>query len=126
MSRVEALADRQTAPADGRIPYRNLIPLEEIIAEALGAQPGTGAVRDEYLRLVQAFAGEFSVLLDAPLDEVSRHTRPRVVDGLRRVRDGRVVIRPGYDGVFGEIHIFEGAGDEQPRVEQQPAQTSLF
>jgi uncharacterized protein (TIGR00375 family) len=126
MSRVEALADRPTGVADGRIPFRNLIPLEEIIAEALGAQPGTGAVRDEYLRLVQAFAGEFSVLLDAPLDEVSRHTRPRVVDGLRRVREGRVVIRPGYDGVFGEIHIFEGAGDEQPRIEQQPAQTSLF
>jgi uncharacterized protein (TIGR00375 family) len=126
MSRVEALANRQTGVADGRIPFRNLIPLEEIIAEALGAQPGTGAVRDEYLRLVQAFAGEFPVLLDAPLDEVSRHTRPRVVDGLRRVREGRVVIRPGYDGVFGEIHIFEGAGDDQPRIEQQPAQTSLF
>ncbi len=126
MSRVEALADRETAAAEGRVPFRNLIPLEEIIAEALGAQPGTGAVRDEYIRLVQALGSEFAVLLDIPLDEVSRHTRPRVVEALRRVREGRVVIRPGYDGVFGEIHIFEEAGGKQPRAEQQPAQTSLF
>jgi uncharacterized protein (TIGR00375 family) len=128
MSRVEALADREEAPQEGRIPFRNLVPLEEIIAEALGAQPGTAAVRAEYLRLVQALGGEFAVLLDVPLGEVARHTQPRVVEGLRRVRDGRVVIRPGYDGVFGEIHIFGGDADEQPRSrgEQQPAQTTLF
>jgi uncharacterized protein (TIGR00375 family) len=125
MSRVEAIADR--APGGGaqdRVPFRNLIPLEEIIAEALGSQPGTGGVREEYFRLVHELGSEFSVLLDVPLEEVARHARPRIVDGLRRVRDGRVVIRPGYDGVFGEIHIFEGA-DEESRVEQ-PAQTSLF
>ncbi len=126
MSRVEALATRVSAAPEGRVPFRNLIPLEEIVAEALGAQPGTGAVREEYFRLVKALGSEFAVLLDVPLDEVTRQTRPRVVDALRRVREGRVVIRPGYDGVFGEIHIFEGAEDEQPRAEQQPAQTSLF
>lgn len=124
MSRVEELADRPAASAEGRIPYRHLIPLEEIIAEALETQPGAAAVRDEYLRLVQRCGSEFAILLDVPLDEVARHTRPRVVEGLRRVREGRVLIRPGYDGVFGEIHIFEGAG-EAPRVEQA-AQTSLF
>lgn len=127
MSRVEALADREAAPQDGRIPFRSLIPLEEIVAEALGAQPGTASVRDEYLRLVRALGGEFAVLLDVPLEEVARHTRPRVVDGLRRVREGRVVIRPGYDGIFGEIHIFDGAADDtSSSTEQQPAQQSLF
>ncbi len=125
MSRVEAIADRSPGGgAQDRVPFRNLIPLEEIIAEALGAQPGTGAVREEYFRLVREVGSEFGVLLDVPLEDVARHTHPRVADGLRRVREGRVVIRPGYDGVFGEIHIFEGAGEE-PLVDQ-PAQTSLF
>jgi uncharacterized protein (TIGR00375 family) len=124
MSRVEALADRPAGEAGGRVPFRNLIPLEEIIAEALGAQPGTGAVREEYFRLVHELGSEFAVLLDAPPADVARYAHPRVVDGLRRVREGRVVIRPGYDGVFGEIHIFQGA-DDQPRLEE-PAQTSLF
>jgi uncharacterized protein (TIGR00375 family) len=124
MSRVEALATRKDGGTAGRVPFRHLIPLEEIIAEALGAQPGTGAVREEYLGLVSALGNEFAVLMDVPLEEVARHTRPRVVEGLRRVRDGQVHIRPGYDGVFGEIRIFGSAGEE-PRVEQ-PAQTSLF
>ena len=62
--------------------------------------------------------------MDVPLDEVARHTRPRVVEGLRRMRQGQVHIRPGYDGVFGEIRIFGGAAEE-PKVDQ-PAQTSLF
>lgn len=128
MSRVEALADRpEGRGGDGRVPFRNLIPLEEIIAAAFGSQPGTGAVREEYLKIVRALGGEFHVLLDAPLDELARHTRPRVVDGVRRVREGRVLIRPGYDGVFGEIHVFGGAADEERRTAAaQPAQTSLF
>lgn len=126
MARVEALADRpEGAGGEEKVPFRHLIPLEEIIAEALGAQPGTGAVREEYLRVVKGVGSEFAVLLDAPLEEVARYARPRVVEGLRRMREGRVLIRPGYDGVFGEIHLFEDAG-EPPRSEHQPAQTTLF
>ncbi len=126
MSRVEALATREDGAGPGRVPYRHLIRLEEIIAEALGTQPGASAVREEYLGLTSALTSEFAILMDVPLDEVARHTRPRVVEGLRRVREGRVQIRPGYDGVFGEIRIFGGAAEERRGEEQQPAQTSLF
>ncbi|MBI4277778.1 MAG: DNA helicase UvrD [Armatimonadetes bacterium] len=131
MHRVELLADRDEGfKPPNAIPYRNLIPLEEIIAEALGQQPGTAGVREEYLRLCQRLGGEFSVLMHVPLEEVGRYTRPRVVEGLRRVREGRVHIAPGYDGVFGEIHIFGGKEPEQGQTAeqeaQQPAQTTLF
>jgi uncharacterized protein (TIGR00375 family) len=124
MSRVEALASREDAPAANRVPFRHLIPLEEIIAEALSSQPGSAAVREEYLKLVQGLGNEFAVLMDVPLDEVARHTRPRVVEALRRMRDGLVEIKPGYDGTFGEIRIFGGAAEESKVT--QPAQTSLF
>ncbi len=127
MSRVEALAGREEPPAAGRVPFRHLIPLEEIIAEAVGSQPGTAGVREEYTTLVSALGGEFAVLLDVPLEEIARVARPRVVDGIRRVRDGHVQIRPGYDGVFGEIRIF-GAEAPEARQEQQklPVQGTLF
>jgi uncharacterized protein (TIGR00375 family) len=135
LHRVEALADREEGYVpEGAVPYRNLIPLEEIVAEARGAKPGTVGVREEYFKLCRAFGGEFDVLLDAPLEEILKHTTPRVVEGLRRVREGRVSIAPGYDGVFGVISLFaEGEIIREVQVEPvrvpEPvgtAQTSLF
>jgi uncharacterized protein (TIGR00375 family) len=127
MSRVEALASREEPAAAGRVPFRHLIPLEEIIAEASGSQPGSAAVREEYTTLVSTLGGEFAVLLEVPLEEIARVARPRVVEGLRRVREGQVQIRPGYDGVFGEIRIF-GTDAPEARQEQQklPVQGTLF
>jgi len=131
MHRVEDLADREEGfVPDGTVPYRNLIPLEEIIAEAMRAQVGTGAVREEYFKLCSRLGNEFAVLLDVPVEELAKHTTARVTDGLRRVREGLVEIKPGFDGTYGEIHIFgegaEPAGGETLKKEAQPAQTSLF
>ncbi len=131
MHRVEDLADRESGYVPvGAVPYRNLIPLEEIIAEAMGAQVGTSGVREEYFKLCARLGSEFAILLDVPLDELAAHTTPRIVEGLRRVRDGRVEIKPGYDGTYGEIRIFGVAGAPTPEAAstkaQEPAQTSLF
>lgn len=132
MHRVGSLADREEGYVpEGAVPYRNLIPLEEIIAEARGAAVGTGAVREEYFTLCREFRGEFNVLLDVPLGDLASTASPRVVEGLRRVREGQVVIKPGYDGVFGEIHIFEGstaqaADDEALPSEETASQIRLF
>lgn len=127
MSRVEALSGREeAADASGRVPFRHIIPLEEIIAEAIGSQPGSAAVREEYMALVSTFGSEFGILLDVPLEDIARTARSRIVEGVRRVRDGQVQIRPGYDGVFGEIRIFGGGAEERRVVAEQPAQTSLF
>jgi uncharacterized protein (TIGR00375 family) len=127
LHRVEDLADRDEGYVpEGAIPYRNLIPLEEIIAEANGSRPGTAGVREEYFKLCRAFGGEFNVLLDAPVEEVARLSSARIAEGLRRVREGRVSIAPGYDGVFGEISIFKGGEEILEPVTEHPAQTTLF
>ncbi len=126
MHRVELLADREEGfVPEGAVPYRNLIPLEEIIAEANGSQPGTVGVREEYFNLCNALGGEFSVLLDVPVEEIRKHTTLRVTEGLRRVREGKVTIAPGYDGVFGEVSIFRD-GEEVREEMLESAQTRLF
>ncbi|MCS7173444.1 MAG: endonuclease Q family protein [Armatimonadetes bacterium] len=128
LHRVESLADRpETAAPSGRPPYRNLIPLEEILAEALGQGAGTVRVREEYRKLVEHFGGEFAVLTDVPFEELRRVTQPRVVEGIRRMRAGQVYIEPGYDGEFGRIHLFAEEEEASKGWERgQPAQMSLF
>ena len=131
MHRVEDLADREAGYVPtGVTPYRNLIPLEEIIAEAMGAQVGTSGVREEYFKLCARLGSEFAILLDVPADELARHTTARIVEGVRRVREGQVEIKPGYDGTYGEIRIFGAAAGPavaaDAKKKEEPAQTTLF
>lgn len=105
LHRVEQLADRkpEQVPAD-RIPFRHLVPLEEIIAEALGVGRDTKTVESKYTEMVGALGNEFDVLLDVPAAEISRFGE-RIAEGVERMRSGKVEVEPGYDGVFGTVRV---------------------
>jgi len=107
LNRVEELADREEGfLPEKRIPFKNLIPLEEIIAEAVGRGVGTVEVEKEYDNLIKKFGSEFFILLDAKKEELEDATLPEINEGINRVREGKVFFEPGYDGVYGKIRIF--------------------
>jgi uncharacterized protein (TIGR00375 family) len=120
--RVEELADRPDGfVPKNAIPSIHLIPLEEIIAESLNQRVGTKGVDTEYERLVERGGSEFRILLDATPDELATFVPPRILEGIIRMRQGRVSIVPGHDGVYGKISLFpdkpnkkggEGAKDQ--------------
>ena len=127
--RVKLLGDREEGfIPDNAIPYKNLVPLEEIIAEVLDMGRDSLTVKNQYLKLVKALNGEFNVLLSAPISEIAVHSDQRTALAIEQVREGKINITPGYDGVFGEINIFlsESRKQSEKDTEQDINQMKLF
>jgi len=107
LNRVEQLSDRpENFKPQGAIPFKSLIPLEQIIADAVNQGLGTIQVDKEYKNLIEKFNSEFEVLLNASREDLEKFTLPEVAEGIIRVREEKVFIEPGYDGVYGKIRIF--------------------
>ncbi|MFO8016307.1 MAG: endonuclease Q family protein [Candidatus Woesearchaeota archaeon] len=109
LERVEELADRPPGyrPKDAK-PFRKLIPLSEIIAHILGKSIATQAVWKEYNNLINNLGSELSVLLEAGKDELMRFTGQRIADAVMKNREGKIRIKPGYDGEYGAPLFNEG------------------
>ncbi len=107
MHRVEELADlaRGTQP-QGSAAFKSLLTLPEILAETKGVGVQTKWVQTQYRRLLEQHGPEFSILMDLPIEEVETRGNTVLAEGLRRMREGRVHIRAGYDGEFGSITLF--------------------
>ncbi|MCX8118691.1 MAG: endonuclease Q family protein [Desulfobacterota bacterium] len=124
MHRVEELADRPEGFVPKQaVPSIHLIPLEEIISEALGVRVGTKAVEMEYDRLVERGGSEFRVLLEATPEELSTFVPREILEGILRMRQGKVSITPGHDGVYGKIDLFP---EKRRASEAAEAQLKLF
>ncbi len=116
LHRIESLSDRDEGfvPEDS-IPYKKMIPLEEIIAEAKGCGRDTVGVKNEYRRLCNIFGSEFEILLNTPVHDLKSNTDERIAIAVDRVRRGDLIIKPGYDGEFGTVKIFE---EDKPKESQ--------
>jgi len=118
LNRVDELADKPEGfRPENALPFKNLVPLEEIIADALGVMSGTKQTESEYKTLIDKFGPEFNVLLEASRPELDLVTLPEIAEGVIRVREGRVYVEPGYDGVYGKIKIFSEG--EQKTISKQ-------
>ena len=123
MQRVEELARRPvktwvdeegyTRADTGRPPFKNLVSLQQIIAESLGGGLGTKKTQDNYLKLVSRFGSELSVLMDVAPTDIATLSGERIAEGVARVRSGDISIEPGYDGVYGTVQVWPGSLGEK-------------
>ena len=120
LNRVEELANRPEGFKPDTIGYKSLVPLAEIIADVLGQGKATKKVDAIYQDLIVKGGSEFKILLDLSLVELEKIAPPEIVLGIKNVREGKVEISAGYDGVYGVVKIFKEGEIKKP------TQKSLF
>ena len=124
LNRVDQLGDREFGFVPPRaVPFKNVIPLEEIIADVFVVGTASKKVSAMYEQMVSKHT-EFEILLDLDEDKIVQISTQEIAKAVIRVREGNVHIEGGYDGVFGKIHIFDGA--ERGRLLKKPDQNPLF
>lgn len=108
LSRVEELADR---PEGERPPHAkevaHLVALPEILAEIHGVGPRSKTVEGQVNTLIAALGSELEILTNTPLDELRSVGGEVLAEAIARLRRGQVLRRPGYDGEYGVIRLFE-------------------
>ncbi|MDR2422628.1 MAG: endonuclease Q family protein, partial [Deltaproteobacteria bacterium] len=113
LSRVLELADREEPGPT--LPDWHVLPLIELLAQALGQGPGTQAVKAFYERLLGLWPSEYGILLEAPLEELKELAGPLVALGVERMRAGEVLAKGGYDGLFGVIEVVSERDRDEAR-----------
>jgi len=121
LNRVEKLADRPEGfVPKNAIPFKSLIPLNEIIAEAVGVSLASKEVPKHYNNLIKNLGTELKILLDSTEKEIKENSLPEIAEALIKMREGKIHIEPGYDGVYGKIKIFpEESTQKNPKKIKQ-------
>ena len=123
--RIEELADRPTDYSQEKpIGYMRLLPLHEIIKAVLDVSyPGAKKVWNIYNPLIAKFGDEYAVLIDAPKEEMSKIVDPRIAEAIVRVREEKAQVVAGYDGVYGQLAIFDE--EQENMAPEKPKQKSM-
>jgi len=123
--RVEQLADRPLGfVKKNAIPFKSLIPLQEIIAGVYQTSVGSKTTQENYDKLIQLGGSENNILLNVSEEVLIKSVHSKLAEAIIRSRNHQIEIKPGYDGVYGEP-IFENAGQTKEPRKKETALTPI-
>ncbi|MFH1106443.1 MAG: hypothetical protein V1787_00955 [Candidatus Micrarchaeota archaeon] len=118
LNRVGQLADRPPGIIpQGAIPFKTLLPLQELVAAVYGSTLASRKVFAETERLTAKFGTEFNLLLETPAEVLRREAHDRLASAILANRAGRLKVRPGFDGEYGVLELDPSMVD-QPEKRQ--------
>lgn len=110
LNRVNELTDKKEAvitPPSTAGKVINLVPLQEILSEIMQVGVSSKSVTFEYENLIKKLGSELSILNEIPVEEISKTHSPLLAEGISRLREGKVIKHPGFDGEYGTIKLFD-------------------
>ena len=103
--RVDDLADFKERKSMKKV-YK-LLPLHELIAAARASGLNTKKVWGDYNKLIKEFGDEFNILLNVDKDKLLKVVDEKIVELILENREGKIKVKAGYDGVYGEMVLEE-------------------
>ncbi len=110
-SRVEDLAEKNRGLSfkneNGKMFYK-ILPLHEIISLFTGLGLSAKANWEIYNLLIEKFGNEFNILLNVSKEDmIKNEIKEKLIDLILRNRNGKIKVKPGYDGVYGVAVVEE-------------------
>ncbi|MBD3250016.1 MAG: hypothetical protein GF381_00360 [Candidatus Pacebacteria bacterium] len=122
--RVDQLADRSAdfkPISHKQVEY--IIPLPEIIAEVEGVKGAqTKTVQTKYRAMLAKLGSELGILREKQPDQIRQAGFAKTAEAICRMRAGQVQVKPGYDGVYGQVRLFSS----RQETKDLAGQTRLF
>lgn len=108
LHRIDDLSGRK-AGARGKlaVPFRSIVPLAELIGSILDVGSSSKKVGKEIEKILSAGRTEFDVLLNVSERELLSVSSPNIAHGILKMREGKMHIKPGFDGEYGVIRVSE-------------------
>ena len=121
-NRIVERADRvDITERPNRKIFHSIIPLKEILSEILGVGPNTKTVAKNYVEIIQKAGSEYNILLNLSITDVIKTSGELIGEAIRRMREGQIIIKEGFDGEFGVIKVFNNQ-----EIKNYGKKTSLF
>jgi uncharacterized protein (TIGR00375 family) len=105
LHRVNELADRP----EGFVPknaskFVYAVPLLEVISYVTKKAKTTQYVKQIYSKLISQFGNEINVILNEDIESI-KNVDKELAEAIENIRESKVNLIPGYDGVFGIVDI---------------------
>lgn len=114
---VDSLGLRWTKN-ENRPPYVCLVPLIEVISEAVGYGKASKKVFFEYQNLIEKLGDELSILTKVKIEEIAGIAGEKLAEGIDRVRKGNIYISPGFDGEYGKVKVWPEKAKNEPIIQE--------
>jgi PHP family Zn ribbon phosphoesterase len=70
-------------------------------------------VTEECQKIYHALGDEFTILRKLPITQIQAAGFNLLAVAIQRIRSGEVIVRSGYDGVYGVIRVFKDDDERQ-------------
>ena len=107
--RVEELAKKNKGfTPKNSVQFHKLLPLHELLVLHTGSGIASKGNWEMYNSLIEKFGNEFNILLRVNKEDlISKEVKLKLIDLIIRNREGKIKIKPGYDGEYGVAMLEE-------------------